>query len=121
MASWKMAATMCVSTGGLLALWGGDPAGAQGPPACASLSTGRTPAEVAGIVAEQLRLPPARVQPGSRLAEDLGADELSQLEVVMRLEERFGIRIDHRTERLARNIRGLAEQVSTLLGRRCGR
>src|SRR4051794_23581463 len=80
MAPRRMAA-MCVSAGGLLALLGGDPADAQGSPACASLPTGRISAEVAGIVAEQLRLPPARVQPGSRLAEDLGADELSQLEV----------------------------------------
>lgn len=72
-------------------------------------------------MAEELRLPPARVRLEARLAEDLGADELGQLELVMALERRFGIRIDHRTERPARDLRGLVEQVSTLLGRRCGR
>lgn len=76
---------------------------------------------MARIVAAQLRLPSERVRPDSRLVEDLRADDLSQLEMVMALEERFGIRIDHRTERPARDVSGLVEQVSRLLGRRCGR
>jgi acyl carrier protein len=119
MAPWRAAATR-FGAGAIFALCAVDQAGAQGPPACASLSGGRLPAEVAGTVAEELRLPPTLVRPESRLAEDLGADELSRLEVVMALERRFGIRIDERIERLARNVRGLAEQVSVLLGRRCG-
>jgi acyl carrier protein len=120
MASWRKA-VRCVGACGILAVSGADPAGAQAPPACADLSAGRVPAEVGRIVAQQLRLPPERVRPEARLAEDLRADELSQVEMVMALEERFGIRIDHRTERPAPDVRGLVEQVSRLLGRRCGR
>lgn len=120
MASWRRA-VLCVGACGILAVGDVGPAGAQGSPACADLSAGHVPAEVERIVAQQLRLPPERVRPDARLAEDLRADELSQVELVMALEERFGIRIDHRTERPAPDVRGLVEQVSQLLGRRCGR
>ncbi len=115
----KMAA-LCLGPIGIIALRDLDPAGAQGSPACSSLSGGRVSTEVVEVVAEELRMPPIRVRPETRLAEDLGADELGQLEVVMGLERRFGIRIDERVERPARDVRGLVEQVTVLLRRRCG-
>jgi acyl carrier protein len=107
------------AAGAVVALFGLDAVGAQEPPACASLSNGRVPAEVAELVAKTLHLPPSRVEPQSRLAEDLKADELGQLEVLMALEEHFGVRIDERVEPPAPDVRGLAEQVAGLLAKRC--
>ena len=109
-----------LGAGGMIALCGLAPAEAQRtPPACASLSAGRVPAEVVAVVAETLRLPPSRVGPESRLAQDLGADELAEVEVAMAIEKRFGVFIA--TARVAPNVRGLAEVVAAMLGRQCGR
>ena len=108
-----------LGAGGMIVLCGLAPAEAQRTPACASLSAGRVPAEGVEVVAETLRVPPARVGPDSRLAQDLGADELAEVEVAMGIEKRFGVFID--TARVAPNVRGLAEVVTALLSRRCGR
>ena len=78
-----------LGAGGMIVLCGLAPAEAQRTPACASLSAGRVPAEVVEVVAETLRLPPSRVGPESRLAQDLGADELAEVEVAMAIEKRF--------------------------------
>jgi acyl carrier protein len=94
-------------------------ASAQGAPACASLTNGRLAAEVGETVGKTLHLQTSQVQPQSRLVEDLKADELSQVEITMALEERFGVRIDDRVEPLAPDVQGIAEQVARLLKKRC--
>ncbi len=48
---------------------------------------------VAQIVAEQMRIPREKVQRESRFKEDLGADSLDTVELVMEFEEEFGISI----------------------------
>lgn len=48
---------------------------------------------VAEAVAEVLGLPAEQVTPERRFAEDLDADELDQIEIVMTLEERLGVSI----------------------------
>jgi acyl carrier protein len=45
------------------------------------------------IVADQLEVDPANVKPESTFAEDLGADSLDTVELVMALEEEFEIEI----------------------------
>ena len=54
-----------------------------------------TPDEItAGItelLAQIIEVPPAGITPQSRLAEDLGVDSLSLLELVIGIEERFGV------------------------------
>ena len=47
-------------------------------------------AEVAGIIAEVLRIDPANVAENSRIAEDLGADSVDAVEILAALEERYG-------------------------------
>jgi acyl carrier protein len=49
--------------------------------------------KVKKIVAEQLEVDPANVKPESTFADDLGADSLDTVELVMALEEEFGIEI----------------------------
>lgn len=50
--------------------------------------------KVKQIIAEQLGIDKAKIVPTARLMEDLGADSLDVVEVVMALEESFDINID---------------------------
>ena len=49
--------------------------------------------EVKEIVVEQLNANPDEVKEDSKFVEDLGADSLDVVELVMALEEKFGIEI----------------------------
>ncbi len=57
---------------------------------------------VKGIVVEQLGVDAAQVTPQSKFVEDLGADSLDVVELVMALEEEFDIEIpDEDAEKIA--------------------
>jgi acyl carrier protein len=49
--------------------------------------------KVKSIIAEQLGVKPEEVTPEASFVEDLGADSLDTVELVMALEEEFGIEI----------------------------
>jgi acyl carrier protein len=49
--------------------------------------------KVRSIIAEQLGVKPEEVKPEASFVEDLGADSLDTVELVMALEEEFGIEI----------------------------
>ena len=49
--------------------------------------------KVKSLIASQLNIPVEKVEDGSRLVEDLGADSLDIVEMLMTLEEEFGISI----------------------------
>lgn len=46
------------------------------------------------IVAERLGVTPDKVTPEAKFADDLGADSLDKIELVMAVEEEFGVEID---------------------------
>ena len=48
---------------------------------------------VQAILAKQLRVEPERVVPEARIKKDLGADSLDILQLLMRIEDRYGITI----------------------------
>ena len=48
---------------------------------------------VQAILAKQLRVDPARVVPEARIKKDLGADSLDILQLLMRIEDKYGITI----------------------------
>ena len=52
-----------------------------------------TAEKVRNIIAEQLGVKPEEVTPEAKFIEDLGADSLDTVELVMALEEEFGIEI----------------------------
>lgn len=57
--------------------------------------------KVADIVVEQLGVNADQVKPEAKLVEDLGADSLDAVELVMAIEEEFGIEIpDEEAEKL---------------------
>ncbi len=49
--------------------------------------------KVKSLIASQLNIPVEKVKDNSRLVEDLGADSLDIVEMLMTLEEEFGINI----------------------------
>ena len=60
------------------------------------------PAKVKKIISEQLGVPEADVKPEASFVNDLGADSLDTVELVMALEEEFGVEIpDEDAEKIA--------------------
>jgi acyl carrier protein len=58
--------------------------------------------KIKAIIAEQLGVKPEEVTPGASFIDDLGADSLDTVELVMALEEEFGIEIpDEDAEKMA--------------------
>ncbi len=56
---------------------------------------------VKDIIVEQLGVKPEQVIPAAKFIEDLGADSLDTVELVMALEEEFGIEVpDEQAEKL---------------------
>ena len=47
--------------------------------------------KVQAILAKQLRLDPAKITPESLIKKDLGADSLDILQLLMRIEDQYGI------------------------------
>jgi len=61
-----------------------------------------TATRVANVVAQQLGVDPDKVRPESRFMEDLGADSLDVVELVMAIEEGFDVQIpDDDAEKIA--------------------
>ena len=56
---------------------------------------------VKDIIVEQLGVKPDQVTPEAKIIEDLGADSLDTVELIMALEEEFGIEVpDEQAEKL---------------------
>ncbi|NPB06217.1 MAG: acyl carrier protein [Aquificae bacterium] len=49
--------------------------------------------KVKEIIAEQLSVEPEKITPEAKFVEDLGADSLDVVELIMKFEEEFGIEI----------------------------
>nr|QCI07455.1 Acyl carrier protein [Leiomenia cribrosa] len=64
--------------------------------------------EVKNIVAEKLGVNISKITPQAKFADDLGADSLDTIELVMAMEERFGIAINDQD---AENIENLEDAV----------
>jgi len=57
--------------------------------------------DVKKIVAEQLSVEEAQVEPATSFVNDLGADSLDLVELIMALEEKFGVEIsDEQAEKI---------------------
>jgi acyl carrier protein len=64
------------------------------------------------IIANQLKINPADVRLESQLQKDLGAESLDALEIVMYIEEAFGVDIPDEEARNAKTVKDIADFVS---------
>ena len=49
--------------------------------------------EIVVILAEQLQIDPSKIAPDTGIVDELGADSLDVVEIIMALESRFGIMV----------------------------
>jgi acyl carrier protein len=99
----------------LASLCGCDPhASHQLPPPAAPVPKGTITERVTYLVAAQRNVPPQKVDADTRLNDDLGFDELDRVELVMELEDEFGIAIDDETASSVKTVGEVIHAVSRL-------
>lgn len=78
---------------------------------CCPPSPGEVETKLIGIVAEQLGVEEGKVTNDANFAADLGADSLDVVEMVMKIEEEFGVDIpDERAE----EVQNLSDAVKLI-------
>jgi len=68
--------------------------------------------KVKSIIAEQLGVKPEEVTPEASFVDDLGADSLDTVELVMALEEEFGIEIPDKDAEKIKTVNDVVGYVS---------
>ena len=66
------------------------------------------------ILAKQLTMDVAKINPDSRLVEDLGLDSFGSVEVAFELEEKFDIKIPDAALYEAKTVKNIVDYISTL-------
>jgi acyl carrier protein len=75
-----------------------------------------TPDYLPKLIQEHLGVQPEKITPEARFAEDLGADSLDMVELVMAIEDDLGIEIpDHEAETIS-----TVQTASDLIAAKCG-
>jgi acyl carrier protein len=70
--------------------------------------------DVRNIIVEQLHVPPEKVNLEAKFIEDLGADSLDTVELIMAFEEKFGLQIP---EEEAQKLDTVGKAVTYLEGK----
>ena len=65
--------------------------------------------KVQAIIAEELGIDKEKITMDSRLAEDLGADSLDAVELIMALEDEFGIEVDDEAATKIKKVSDIVE------------
>ena len=65
--------------------------------------------KVQAIIANELRIDKDQITMESRLAEDLGADSLDAVELIMALEDEFGIEVDDEAATKIKKVSDIVE------------
>lgn len=68
---------------------------------------------VSAIVAEKLRADVSNITAETKLIEDLGADSLDTVEIVMAIEEAFGIEVDNDDAQKMSTVADVVEYVES--------
>ena len=69
--------------------------------------------QIKAIIAEQLSADPEKITPDTSIIEDLGADSLDVVELVMALEEKFGVEIPDEDAEKINTIGDIVNYVET--------
>lgn len=59
--------------------------------------------EIKEIIVDELNISPEKITLEANLAEDLGADSLDAVEVIMDIEDKYGVKIDDETAKEFKN------------------
>ena len=68
---------------------------------------------VTKVVAEQLSVEAAEVTPGSSFQDDLGADSLDLVELIMAMEEEFDVKIDDEAAQKIKTVQNAVDYISS--------
>ena len=68
--------------------------------------------EVIKITAEEIGRKPNEIKINSRFAEDLGFDSLSQIELVMKFEEKYGLKIEDKDAQQMLTVGSAVDYIS---------
>jgi len=69
--------------------------------------------EIRDVVSEQLDVKPEKIEAQSSFIDDLGADSLDTVELVMALEERFGIEISDEDAEKMQTVSDVVKYIET--------
>ena len=79
------------------------------------MTTGNTEAKVIGIISEQLSLREEDISTDARFVDDLGADSLDIVELIMEMEEEFDVEIpDEGIEKML-TVQNVVDYISQIL------
>ena len=67
--------------------------------------------KVRDLIAEELNVDPSAITMDTRLSEDLGADSLDAVELIMAIEDEFGVQV---SDEMAQKIRKVGDLVEFL-------
>ncbi|MEO0231553.1 MAG: acyl carrier protein [candidate division WOR-3 bacterium] len=67
------------------------------------------------IIVEELDVTPEQVTPDARFQEDLGADSLDVVELIMKIEERFGIEVPDTDAEKIRTVQDAVNYIENKL------
>lgn len=68
------------------------------------------------IISQQLRIPQASLAPEAQFVEDLGIDSVSFIELVIRLEKEFHLKIPDDQIRRMRSVKDVTSRVEQMVG-----
>ncbi len=72
--------------------------------------------KVIDIIVEKLNVPREQVKPEASFIDDLGADSLDLVELVMAMEEAFGMEISDEEAEKLRTVKDVIEYVKSRVG-----
>ncbi|OGX37425.1 MAG: acyl carrier protein [Omnitrophica WOR_2 bacterium RIFCSPHIGHO2_02_FULL_68_15] len=75
------------------------------------LTTNEVVEKVNGVLTEELKVNVEELRPEARIAEDLGADSLQRVALVMQLEESFGLKIPDEDAETLTTVQAVIEYV----------
>ncbi len=72
--------------------------------------------EVKEIIVKELNVNPDKITLDASLADDLGADSLDAVEVIMELEDKYSITIDDESAKSIKTVRDLVDYIEAHKG-----